>query len=143
MGGDMVTVGGTLQRAEGSHIGGNVVTNLPPPTLSVPVAPKAEIPPIPPSPRLQFDLGPFGSAAGVFFAAIFLAALAMLLTLFLHPQLDRVAQAVTKQPFMAGSIGLLTAFLAPLTVIILVITLILIPSRWRLLRCWCWPGFSA
>ncbi len=59
--------------------------------------------------------------------SIFLGALAMLLTLFLHPQLDRVAQAVTGQPFMAGSIGLLTAFLTPLTVIILVITLILIP----------------
>ena len=51
----------------------------------------------------------------------------MLLTLFLHPQLDRVAQAVTKQPFIAGSIGLLTAFLAPLTLVILVVTLILIP----------------
>jgi hypothetical protein len=64
---------------------------------------------------------------GVFFQAIGLAALAMLLTVFLHPQLDRVAQTVTKQPFVAGSVGLLTALLAPITVVILVVTLILIP----------------
>src|SRR5512143_77348 len=33
--GDVVTVGGSLQRAEGAKIGGNIVTNLPPPTLNV------------------------------------------------------------------------------------------------------------
>ena len=53
VGGDMVTVGGSLQRAEGSQIGGNVVTNLPPPTINLPVAPKAEIPPVPPSPKFE------------------------------------------------------------------------------------------
>ena len=56
-----------------------------------------------------------------------LAALAMLLTAFLHPQLDRVAQALVAQPFMVGSIGLLTVFVAPIAVVILAITLILIP----------------
>jgi hypothetical protein len=51
----------------------------------------------------------------------------MLLTAFLHPQLDRVAQAVVGRPFVAGSIGLLTVFLAPIAVVVLVVTLILIP----------------
>ncbi len=51
----------------------------------------------------------------------------MLLTLFLHPQLDRVAQAVTRQPVMSGSIGLLTVLLAPITLLILVVTILLIP----------------
>ena len=128
LGGDMVTVGGSLQRAEGAQIGGNVVTNLPPPTIQLPTAPQAVTPPTPPTPPTpKFDFGPVGKAAGVFFQALGLAALAMLLTIFLHPQLDRVAQAVVSQPFISGSIGLLTAFLAPITLVILVITLILIP----------------
>ena len=125
--GDLVTVGGAVQRAEGSHVGGNIVTNLPPPTINVPLAPTAEIPPAPPSPRFEFNLGPLGTAAGIFFQAIGLAALAMLLTVFLHPQLEKVAQAVTGQPFVSGSIGVLTALLAPITIVILVGTLILIP----------------
>ena len=51
----------------------------------------------------------------------------MLLTAFLHPQIDRVAQAAIRQPFAAGSLGLLTVFLAPLAIVLLAITLILIP----------------
>jgi hypothetical protein len=125
--GDMVTVGGSLQRTEGAYIGGNIVTNLPPPTIQFPNAPRAVTPPTPPTPKIDFNLGPLGKAATVFFQALGLAALAMLLTIFLHPQLDRVAQAVIAQPFITGSIGLLTAFLAPITLVILVITLILIP----------------
>lgn len=125
--GDLVTVGGTLQRAEGSQVGGNVVTNLPPPHLTVPVTPQAEIPPALPSPNMHLDFGPLGTAASIFIQAIGLGALAMLLTLFLHPQLDRVAQAVTRQPIVSGSIGLLTLLLAPIAIVILVVTVLLIP----------------
>ncbi len=128
--GDLVTVGGTLNRAEGSQVGGNVVTNLPPPHIAVPVVPvtpQAEMPSLPPSPGLQLDLGPLGTAASIFIQAIGLAALGMLLTLFLHPQLDRVAQAVTRRPLVSGSIGLLTILLAPITIVILVVTILLIP----------------
>ncbi len=128
--GDLVTIGGALQRAEGSQVGGNVVTNLAPPRISVPVmptAPQAEIPPVPPVPGFTPEFGPVGRLAGILVQAIGLAALAMLLTLFLHPQLDKVAQAVTRQPLVSGSVGVLTVLLAPITLVILVITLILIP----------------
>jgi hypothetical protein len=128
--GDLVTVGGTLQRSEGAKVGGNVVTNLPPPNLKLPLplsAPAAEIPPSLPYPGFHFGLGALGSAVGVLVWSVLLAGLAMLLTLFLHPQLDRVAQAVTRQPFVSGSIGLLTAVLAPITLVILVVTILLIP----------------
>jgi hypothetical protein len=127
--GDLVTVGGALQRAEGATVGGNVVTNLPPPQihLPVPVTPQAAMPPVPPTPNFTFNWGPFGTAAGILMQAIGLAALAMLLTLFLHPQLDRVSQALTRQPLMSGSIGLLTVLLAPIALVLLVITIILIP----------------
>ncbi len=130
--GDMVTVGGTLQRAEGSKVGGNIVSNLAPPQINIPVAPvtpQAEIPPLlpvtPPAPG--FDFSPVANAFGILASSIGLAALGMLLTLFLHPQLDRVAQAVTRQPIISGSIGLLTTLLAPITVVILVVTILLIP----------------
>jgi hypothetical protein len=125
--GDLVTVGGSLQRAVGAEIGGNIIRNLPLPTIQIPLSSGGQTPPLPPAPRFDFNFGPFAAAASVFFQAIGLAALAMLLTVFLHPQLERVAQAVVKQPFIAGSIGLLTAFLAPVALVILVVTLILIP----------------
>jgi hypothetical protein len=51
----------------------------------------------------------------------------MLLTLFLQPQLERVADAVTTQPLLAGSFGLLTVIVAPLAILIMTVTLILIP----------------
>lgn len=125
--GDLVAVGGTVQRAEGARIGGNLVTNFPPPTLPLPNAAIKQVPASPPPPRIDFDFGPLVNAAGVFFQALGLAALAMLLTVFLHPQLDRVGQAVVAQPFIAGSIGLLTIVFAAITVVILSVTLILIP----------------
>ena len=81
----------------------------------------------PPSGDFNLDFGPLGVLASVLFQAISLGAIAMLLTAFLHPQLDRVGQAALRQPFAAGSLGLLTVFLAPLAIVILAITLILIP----------------
>jgi hypothetical protein len=125
--GDVVTVGGTLERAQGAHIGGNIITNLPPPSLTWPNATAMPTPPVPPQPPLRFDFGPLGRMAGILLQALGLTALAMLLTALLHPQLDRVAQAAVSQPFVAGSIGLLTAFLAPIAVVVLAVTLILIP----------------
>lgn len=129
--GDMVTIGGALRRAEGSKVGGNVVTNMPPPSVNIPFVPNAptfgEIPPVPPSPHFQFPMGAFGTAASIMLQSIGLAALGMLLSLFLHPQLDRVAQAITRQPVTAGSIGLLTLLLAPIAMVVLIITILLAP----------------
>jgi len=51
----------------------------------------------------------------------------MLLTLFLQPQLERVSDAILRQPVVAGGFGLLTAVLAPFVLLILVVTIILIP----------------
>jgi len=124
---DLITLGGSLHNETGAHIGGDIITNLPLPAVGLPRVGSVPAAPAPPEPRLRFDLGPLGSVAAVILQSLGLAALAMLLTAFLHPQLDRVGQAVVAQPFMVGSVGLLTAFLAPLAVVILAITLILIP----------------
>ena len=125
--GNMVTLGGSLQKAESAVIQGDVITNMPAPTIQIPVPSGPTTPQTPPTPRFDFTFNPIWRVANVFFQAVALAALAMLLTVFLHPQLDRVAQAIVGQPFMAGSLGLLTTFLAPITLVILIVTLILIP----------------
>lgn len=125
--GDAVTIGGSLQRAEGAKIGGNILSNFPPPSLQLPSRAATETPPLPAQPRFQFDFGPLGTAASVFFQALGLGALGMLLTVFLHPQLDRVGQAVAGQPFIAGTIGVLTIIATAITAVILSVTLILIP----------------
>jgi cytoskeletal protein CcmA (bactofilin family) len=125
--GDAVTIGGSVQRAEGAKIGGNILSNFPPPSLQLPSGAATETPPLPPQPKLNFDFGPLGTAASVFFQALGLGALGMLLTVFLHPQLDRVAQAVSGQPFISGSIGVLAIIATAITAVILSVTLILIP----------------
>jgi len=125
--GDLVTVGGALERADGARIAGNIVSSMPAPTLVLPTVARLPASLASPEPRFRFNLGPFGAVASLLLQALGLSALAMLLAAFLHPQLDRVAQAVIAQPFAAGSIGLLTVFLAPIAIVILVVTLILIP----------------
>ncbi len=135
--GDLVTIGGTSQRAAGAHVGGNIVSNLPPPTINVPTRPitppQAEIPPVPlvpPVPGTPVDFGPLGTIAAVIIQSIFLGLLALTLTLFLHPQLDRVAEAIVREPVANGAFGLLSVvgvLLALGVLILLSLTLILIP----------------
>jgi hypothetical protein len=60
-------------------------------------------------------------------SALGIGLLAMLGSLFLQPQIERVSQAIVKQPVIAGSFGLLTVVLAPFALAILALTIILIP----------------
>jgi hypothetical protein len=127
VGRDLVALGGSFQRADGSRIAGDIITNLSITTERLPRATAVPSPALPPDPDFRFDLGPVGTFAGVLFQAFALGVVAMLLSAFLRPQLDRVAQAVQAQPFAAGSLGLLTVFLAPFAIVLMAITLILIP----------------
>ena len=70
---------------------------------------------------------PFWESANVMFRALAVAAIAMLLTLFFQTQFERVGAAITGQPILAGSFGLLTLVVAPLAILIMTATLILIP----------------
>ena len=130
--GDLVTVGGSLRREPGSEIEGEVVTNIPAPDIQIPDVPKSPrvpdvpIPPSPPSPP-TFNFDPIGNFFGMLFTAISVSLLAMVASLFLQPQIERVSQAVVGQPVIAGSIGLLTGVMAPVVLVILTVTIILIP----------------
>ncbi|MDD2921541.1 MAG: hypothetical protein PHQ36_04575 [Anaerolineales bacterium] len=123
--GDVVTLGGQLTQDAGAVVAGDIINSAPsinlPNTPNVPKIPG--IPNIPSAPATNL----FWSAAGVFGRALVIALIAMLLALFLQPQMERVSEAAMKQPLLAGSFGLLTVVLAPLTVIIMAATLILIP----------------
>jgi len=130
---DLVTIGGSLTRDPGSEVEGDVVTNIPAPDIripdiQVPRVPDVPNPPSPPSPpNISFDYNPLTSFFQMFGTAIAVSLLAMLASLFLQPQIERVSQVVVNQPVIAGSFGLLTGVLTPFVLVVLVITLILIP----------------
>lgn len=132
--GDIALVGGQVSRDPEAQVDGNIVENIPAPTVQIPDLPVVPnvpdvpgIPNIPNPPVISVDANPLGEAMNVVLRAFAVAALAMLLALFLQPQLERVSDAIVRQPVLAGSFGLLTAVVAPLAVLILVVTIILIP----------------
>jgi len=129
--GDIVTVGGSLVRDPGSKVEGEIVTNVPIPDIQIPDVPSPPSPPIPPSlpgpPNFSYDYNPMGNFFQMLATTIAVSLLAMLASLFLQPQIERVSQAVVGQPVIAGSVGLLTGVLAPVVFVILAVTIILIP----------------
>ncbi|MBI5963306.1 MAG: hypothetical protein HY863_07515 [Chloroflexi bacterium] len=130
--GDITTMGGQVEKEPGAEVGGNIVNNAPPIDIpnvpSVPAIPNVpNVPNVPNTPSVDVNINPFWEAAGVLGRAIVIALIGMLLTLFLQPQLERVSDAITQQPLMAGSFGLLTLAVTPIAIIIMAVTILLIP----------------
>jgi hypothetical protein len=125
--GDVVTIGGQLDKAESAVIKGKSVNNVSP-NIELP---NGTMPPVVKPPSINVDFNPFWQALGVFYRAVIVAALAMLVVTFLQPQMERVGQAIVRQPVMAGGMGLLTVLGGPIAIavaaVIMIITLILIP----------------
>lgn len=133
--GDLASVGGTVSRAEGSRVEGRIRQE---PAIEIPIPPlpqATETPPLPTLPETSAApdfsgfkrlLAPLGSALGALTQAILMAALAMLLSLFLRPQMERVAQTFRRQPLTAGGVGLLAALAFPLLVVLMAVTIIFI-----------------
>jgi hypothetical protein len=131
--GDLVTVGGTLNRAEGSKIEGTIQND---PTIEIPVPNIPELPngtqlpPVPIVPDIpsvqkpNINFNPVGSAFSVLGSAILLGAFAMLLVLFLRPQMDLVVQNILSNPLVAGGVGLLTIPATVMLGLILILTII-------------------
>ena len=127
--GDIATMGGQVEKEPGAEVSGTITNNAPPMDIpEVPAVPNApDAPNIPNTPAFNMDFNPLWDVFNVVWRAFAVAAIAMLLTLFLQPQLERVADAVTGQPILAGSFGLLAVVVAPLAIVIMTVTLILIP----------------
>jgi hypothetical protein len=127
--GNIATIGGQVEKDPGAKVSGKIVDNAPvvgiPPIPEVPNAPT--IPNVPIAPKVNINFNPLWEIVNVTLLALAVAAIGMLLTLFLQPQLERVADAITRQPVMAGSFGLLAVVVTPLALLIMFITLIMIP----------------
>lgn len=131
--GNIAMVGGNLDKEEGAEITGDVTYNAPP-SINPPNVPDApNVPDVPNPPGVpDFDYGyqfnnPFWEIGKAFGQALVVAAIGMLLMLFLQPQLERAGNAMTSQPFVAGGFGLLTVIVVPIAIVIMAITLLLIP----------------
>src|SRR5690606_20470699 len=114
--GDIAMIGGNVNKEEGAEITGTV-TNNDTPVFDVPNVPNAPNSPNVPDYRYEYKLhNPFWDIAGAFGWAIVVAAIGMVLMLFLQPQLERAGSAMTSQPFMAGGFGLLVAIVVPIAI---------------------------
>ena len=121
--GDLTTMAATLNREQGSVVSGQVITGFRPPfQFSIPG--RVQVPDIP---NVQVRLTPLWDGVWFLFRTFLWAALAVLLVMFLPNHTERAAQAVVDQPVLAGAVGLLTAVVAPLLLIAIAITIILIP----------------
>ncbi|HEY2982174.1 MAG TPA: polymer-forming cytoskeletal protein [Anaerolineales bacterium] len=129
--GDIAKIGAQLDQAPGATITGSVVDN-PAPSINIPDQPVIPNAPNGGVPEIHIDGNPLWQFGGVFLQALLVGFVAILATLFLHPQLERVGQTITAQPLIAGSFGLLTVVIVPVAALILVVTLILIPVSFLL-----------
>jgi len=124
--GDVVSIGGQVQKSEAATVKGEIVNNVSP-EIQLPngtMAPSGNTPSIriPPA-VINTHFNPFWEFGRVLGSALVVAFLGALAALFFQDQLDRVSQAVVRQPVMTTSIGLLTF----VVLCIAAITIILIP----------------
>ncbi len=130
--GDLVMVGGSMARAEGARIEGEIRDN---PTIEIPAPPAPEVPEVPPVPEAppvpevsqpNINIDPLRSAFGVLGQAVLIAALAMLLSLFMLPQMERVADTLVRQPLVSAGVGILTIPGSAILALFMLATLVLI-----------------
>jgi hypothetical protein len=119
--GDVVTTGATLHRSENARVTGSVIQGqgyLPQNLKNLGLFNQ---------PNVGLNFQPFSDMMWFLFRTLALAALAILITMFLPRQTGRIANAVVLKPIESIGMGLLTAVVAPLLLIILLVTIILIP----------------
>jgi hypothetical protein len=131
--GDVVSIGGQVQQAVGATVKGEVVNNVSP-EIQLPngsMSPSINTPSVRIPAVINTHFNPFWEFGRVLGSALVVAFLGALAALFFQEQLNRVSQAVVRQPVMTTSIGLLTfvvLFIAAITIILIpVVLLSLIP----------------
>jgi hypothetical protein len=121
--GDVSAVGGNLDRAPGAQIDGRVDRDFRGPfPFALPFG----------GMRMRgvdtfSPLNFFVDILWFMFRTFMWAALAVLVMIFLPRNVERSAQAAVNAPLISGGVGLLTAVVAPLLLLVLAITIILIP----------------
>jgi hypothetical protein len=80
-----------------------------------------------PIPNIQVRFNPFWDLLWILFQSMLWAAAATLVALVAPQAVQRVGRAFVAQPIVAGGLGLLTAVVAPLVMLVMAITIIGIP----------------
>ncbi len=114
--GDIQTLGATVSRSEKATVLGSIGSGQP--ILRLPGLPR-------PSVRSGFQF--LWNIISPIFQALALAALAVLVSLFALRPMEHIGDAMTGQPFTTGGIGLLSAVVLPVMMVIISITIILLP----------------
>ena len=120
VGGDLNIVGGSYNRSANARIEGDVNTGPRGPfQLMLPRGERV--------PAVRVSAHPFWDIISFFFRAFLVAALAVLVVMFWPRQTQRIGRTSISQPLAAGGLGLLTAVVAPIILLVMAITIILIP----------------
>jgi hypothetical protein len=121
--GDISTIGAALNRSDKAEVKGSV-SNSGPGSIRLPMSWSLQN-------LHNLSLGnilhPISNILWNTFQSLAIAALALLVALFLPIPTRRVAHTLVTQPVLAGGFGLLTVIVAPALVVVLAITIILIP----------------
>jgi hypothetical protein len=118
--GDLNIVGGSYNRSPNARIEGNINTG--------PTGPFQFMLPSGVSvPAVEVRTYPFWDVVSFFFRSFLVAALAVLAVMFWPRHIQRVGRTSLAQPVAAGGLGLLTAVVAPIILLVMTITIILIP----------------
>jgi hypothetical protein len=121
--GDLIVQAASVTRDPAAQINGQVVTGFQIPPLAL--RPGQIETPV--TPRIEFPVVPVWKGFWFLFRTFLWAAVAVIVTLFLPNPVERVSRAIAGQPILSGGVGLVTVFIAPLLLILMAITLILIP----------------
>ena len=129
--GDLTTVAANLNRAAGAQVGGQVITGIDVPALSV-LPGSIDIPAFPQITNIsQSTFNPFAVSLGrilwFFFRTLLWGALAALVAMFLPNPTTRTSKAIVGEPVMSGGVGLLAIIVTPIVLVLLAITCILSP----------------
>lgn len=117
--GNITSAGANLQRDPEAVIEGDITTEQEGPFVVTPTGVRL--------PQINTAIAPSFGFLGFILRVILWALLAMLLALFVPNQLSRTAHTAISQPIISGGLGLLTAIVLPLVLVIIALTILGIP----------------
>lgn len=118
-----------LSMADGAVVSGDVITQ---PNQGWDYVPDVETPAAPDTSSgasfvVKKGLSLLGRFLWGMLATVAMGALALLFVLIFPAPIERVSQTISVQPVLSGAVGLLTIFLTPFALLMLIITIILSP----------------
>jgi hypothetical protein len=126
--GDVNDIGGSINRDPEARVKGQINSSSGGPFPPIVIPGQIRVPNVNWTPDYGWSLvGLFGKMLWWLGRSFIWAILALLLVLFLPEHVERAAAAVVEQPVIAGGLGLMTIVVAPLLLVVIMITIIGIP----------------